>query len=460
MRRGAAGLAASLGLALALLCSPAYGAAKKPPRPSIPREIPARVAGAITVAWHGDPARGCAAAGLCDVSGSLVYAPQEAMVEGVKLRHGGLQPTEVDLFGDQGATVRVERSPSGGEPSTCVDTVDASDLLLTPTPVGHDRLRFDVSDEFLSESALASGRCAGPVNNDLRGKLPSGVLNLPALQRGSALLNMSSRHPFDAGPFSGEVVSTLGVRVGAKSPVDEGGFTISSGGSLSSADRSGKRVLQLTMEYELTGSTGTLVTRFAGLQPPLCVPLDACGASGAVTYTPGKVSGTLWIFAGERLHAGQHPTLRSALHQLRAGRLRVRAFADLGPESFAHASATVTRVGDATCTDSVASAFAPIYVFQWKRRLQVRLAGPTDGSPDGLRTRCPGPSQNDAVAGGSLAAGRIASSRVGARKVAVVLSRPGAFSGGGYVGTRSGSLTLRLVRKRIEERVVRGQLDG
>jgi hypothetical protein len=88
MRRGAAGLAASLGLALAL-CAPAAGAGKHPP---VGRsvQIPTRVAGAITFTWQGDPTRGCAAAGVCDVSGSLVYTPEEAIFVGTMLPGGKL----------------------------------------------------------------------------------------------------------------------------------------------------------------------------------------------------------------------------------------------------------------------------------------------------------------------------------------------------------------------------------
>src|SRR4051794_15492694 len=34
-----------------------------------------RLSGAVVAVWHGDPARGCAAAGVCDVSGSATYRP-------------------------------------------------------------------------------------------------------------------------------------------------------------------------------------------------------------------------------------------------------------------------------------------------------------------------------------------------------------------------------------------------
>ena len=68
MRRVAIGLA----LSLALL-PPAF--ARADTSVSGP-EFQAGLSGQITYSWHGDPALGCAAAGVCDVSGSLNYSAQ------------------------------------------------------------------------------------------------------------------------------------------------------------------------------------------------------------------------------------------------------------------------------------------------------------------------------------------------------------------------------------------------
>jgi hypothetical protein len=162
------------------------------------------------------------------------------------------------------------------------------------------------------------------------------------------------------------------------------------------------------------------------------------------------------VGASRRLHPGEHPTLGSALADLHAGRLRVDGVLDTKPGTLAHVSATVARLGDATCTDSLSPQLAPFAVFEDGHLLQLRLAKPGDESaPDGMRTRCPGPTQADTLARGSLAAGRIALARLGSRSLSARLSRPGTFDSGAYVGTRSGALDLQLARVRLSERVVR-----
>src|SRR5919197_1460819 len=37
--------------------------------------MPLEVSGSVVATWHGDPARGCAAAGVCATSGSATYRP-------------------------------------------------------------------------------------------------------------------------------------------------------------------------------------------------------------------------------------------------------------------------------------------------------------------------------------------------------------------------------------------------
>ena len=136
--------------------------------------------------------------------------------------------------------------------------------------------------------------------------------------------------------------------------------------------------------------------------------------------------------------------------------LRVDGVLDTKPGTLAHVSATVARLGDATCTDSLSPQLAPFAVFEDGHLLQLRLAKPGDESaPDGMRTRCPGPTQADTLARGSLAAGRIALARLGSRSLSARLSRPGTFDSGAYVGTRSGALDLQLARVHLSERVVR-----
>src|SRR4029079_10539248 len=59
----------------AMLAAAALGVAA--PAMARPRSLsaPLTVTGGVTVSWHGDRARGCAGAGLCDYRGSVAARP-------------------------------------------------------------------------------------------------------------------------------------------------------------------------------------------------------------------------------------------------------------------------------------------------------------------------------------------------------------------------------------------------
>ncbi|MGH2873168.1 MAG: hypothetical protein ACRDL5_11995 [Solirubrobacteraceae bacterium] len=76
---------------------------------------------------------------------------------------------------------------------------------------------------------------------------------------------------------------------------------------------------------------------------------------------------------------------------------------------------------------------------------------------DPLRTRCPGPSAQDALGlFGELARGRIAARRLGSRTLTITLANDGPLSGSAYFGRRGGALrlTLLLVREQGGTQVV------
>src|SRR5438034_38481 len=102
-----------------------------------------QVSGEIVVSWHGDPARGCAAAGVCDVSGSLVYRPDSVEVRGRLFDTGRFAPVEADLDSQGPSTVRVRRLTSSGGSALCVDTVDTSSFYLAPRRQGDSRYTFN-----------------------------------------------------------------------------------------------------------------------------------------------------------------------------------------------------------------------------------------------------------------------------------------------------------------------------
>src|SRR5207244_7154989 len=109
--------------------------------------VPARVSGAVTAAWHADPAT-CAAHGLCGFSGSVTSALSSTAEVDLAGVVGRALPDEVDLDAPSPATVRVRRE-GPGDPATCVDSVDAQAFLgMEPgangrvaIPLGQDALR-------------------------------------------------------------------------------------------------------------------------------------------------------------------------------------------------------------------------------------------------------------------------------------------------------------------------------
>ncbi|MGH2855968.1 MAG: hypothetical protein ACRDMJ_00630, partial [Solirubrobacteraceae bacterium] len=98
----------------ALAAAPAAGAPG--------RQVTTTMTGALTIAWQADPARGCAAAGLCGVSGSLEMlaggSGQSSSSSG-----GGPSPIQAELM-DPTAAARVMTLGAAGAPdATCTDLV-------------------------------------------------------------------------------------------------------------------------------------------------------------------------------------------------------------------------------------------------------------------------------------------------------------------------------------------------
>src|SRR5215469_8566019 len=70
--------------------------------------------GSLTYTWHGDPARGCARDGLCNVSGATIFEPvgfSDVLKEGAS--------TVVPLLGS--VTVRERRTAVGTPAVDCLD---------------------------------------------------------------------------------------------------------------------------------------------------------------------------------------------------------------------------------------------------------------------------------------------------------------------------------------------------
>src|SRR4051794_9262956 len=169
--------------------------------------------GQIVVTWHGDSGRGCAAAGVCDLSGSIVVKPDLVDVFGAFRPDGRFYPGEATIYSSGPAVVRTRRSNASAAPSICLDLVDAEGVALSPTEQPRGRYTFDVSTAHSFTNGLTTGRCAGPKAKQLETVFPSGVLQAALKGHRSRLMDFTGRKSFTAGPFSGEVVSTLAARL-------------------------------------------------------------------------------------------------------------------------------------------------------------------------------------------------------------------------------------------------------
>jgi hypothetical protein len=268
------------------------------------------------------------------------------------------------------------------------------------------------------------------------------------------VLDLSARTKFGAGPFSGEVISTVRAALGRSRVIRSDQFPEIL--RVPRGDRRRTRFWVLDLQYRIRGVSGALVTDFHGLPDPACRALGACGASGRSSYSLKGVSGRIDVFGGRRLRSGhRRPAVRAALRQMRRGALPVYADSRLF-HARAAVSETVTAPG-AACTDSMFTKPPFIDARSTGRSVVLLLRSSEPGPPgDTLRTRCPGPSQSDVLGRASLAHGRIPLAGLGGKGLDVSVGSGRTFSRNGYAGSRQGALALRLELVRSRVYVVRG----
>jgi hypothetical protein len=432
--RDVKGVAALVGVAAAAFA----GATAPAAMASRGLALPVQVSGSVVATWQGDPARGCAAAGVCASSGSATSRPGfdgRLRVSRNNVGFGGSESPEPSV-------VRVrEGGPAG--PIACADVLGSFFSPLSFEFLG-DELQVT-----LDGLELSAGRCAGPRTLDVAHAFPKGSIKTSLLRTGARVLDLSSRTRFVAGPFSGEVISTVKVALGQARVVRDD----FSPDVLRLPFRGGaqRRYWVLALQYRIAGLAGALVTDFRGIPNPACQALGACGASGTSSYTLRDVSGRIDVLAGGRLRRGRHrPTMRAALRMLHRGSLS--AYAD---SRLWRARATVSEsvaFSDSSCSDSL-FAEPPVVDSRSSRQGLVLLLRSDDlGSPsDTLRTRCPGPSQSDVLGDSSLAHGGIPFGVLGNPRLHVTAGADRTFAKNGYTGSRHGrlELDLELVKSRV-----------
>lgn len=409
--------------------------------------------GSLTIAWSGDSARGCAAAGECGVSGALQILPTGET--------SGTPTVPLEVSDFNAAARVIGRGPDGSVQTSCADLVPVEVTLGIRHVAG--RLRAVMNGPF---EAPSSGRCAGPTAQDLVG------LSLPARRLGAHSYDLSGETTFGAGPFSVTTISTLRALVtigGSATGAGLGpiGLIGGTGGSFSGTFPVGSppqthRVLQesAAYDYRIQGVTGTLSTTFAGLAEPLCLPVGACNTTGELSES--FAAGGMITFSGSRT-VKRRVGSAAALADLRAGRMRLTdTFSAtlirevLGERLRAATGMTCTAQGQLAFTGQSRSGGPGVDELLLGPGLQGGLGIP---SADPVRTRCPGPSAEDVLGGrrAPLATGAVTAGELGASQLSVTLNGAGDFTGSGYAGTRSGSvvLTLALVRARGGTRRVR-----
>ncbi|MGO9496349.1 MAG: hypothetical protein ACLQA5_06500, partial [Solirubrobacteraceae bacterium] len=218
--------------------------------------------GSLTYTWQGDPARGCAAAGLCGVEGAAIVDTQG---QADASSFGGM--TNIGLF-PTATTVRVLDGESGAS-DECVDLPTNAPANLAIGREEHGRLQARV------QPPISSGRCAGPLAQDLAG------LRLAVRKSGGRRPSFDLRgsQSFVAGPFSGTLVSTVVMRPSSSGESQTSG---SSGSSLGPPPPRKQLVEQVTLRYRVSSLPGALETSFSGEPDPFCAALDSCGATGTL----------------------------------------------------------------------------------------------------------------------------------------------------------------------------------
>ncbi len=393
--------------------------------------------GSLAYTWKGDPARGCAAQGLCGVRGSI-----EVVTGGGSSTQSGTRLPPVEIS-DDASVARVDDVSSGTAQHQCADVVPVDEGFDVRSGAA-GRLRA-VVDRFAFELPSA-GRCAGPTSADLASVV------LPARKLGHRGYDLSGSDSFGAGPFAVTVVSTIRALFvsGSSGFFGPSPPTVIPG----PAPPQPKPALQefAEVEYRIAGITGGLGATFSSLADPLCEPLGACGTAGELRLTLIARRQKL-DFYGSRI-VGRRVARAQVLTDLRAGRLHLsdNAYAiRLGGEL----TGTLTGADGLSCSDRLAR--PPTGLSSTATRLADRLEfdpRSSSGSPfglsaDPLRTHCAGPGTRDILPGAALATASVAVHDIGAPRLTIALSASGQFTGSAYQGARGGSIVLTLVRVRI-----------
>jgi hypothetical protein len=424
-----------------------------------------RVKGAVTVDFHGDEASGCAATGLCEVSGSVTWDPSGAAtllsygyrLHGQRYEGGFLSLGRDNPFEDVEPTTAARVRRAGGPDSGGGLCADAATQLFAGIGIEErpgSSLRLALAgtpDSGIPFGDVFRTRCAGPDAADFAAALPVRTVSERALRRGGGRLDFSADQPFSAGGLAGTVHSTVVFHLGESTDLDV----------TQQPDEPVDHVVRrraVDASYKLESVSGQIVTGMRGLaDPDLCGPLDACGLMGDVTTAPSASAGEAYLTATASLrHSGRD--LSRALGLVpgpRPGGVARYGYASWNEDS-GTVTSSLTREGGGGCTDSHRLSGPGIVTLQFQGDSVRASYGQAESLPEEpLRTRCPGPNIADVAASRPLAAATVPLSTFRARRVTLRLRTGAAFRAEGYSGRTQPDLTVVLRRVGVRHYIQR-----
>lgn len=401
--------------------------------------------GVIVVRWSSNPET-CASYGLCNRSGTLAWRPGSlgASIE----TFGGGAAASLSFF-ESVAIARSRRETPDG-PRVCVeDAPGPTDLDAVP-PARGGKARLSLGED----PGLDFGRCAGPLPGDFAAALPRSTRFSPRqLVRRGGTIDMRHRAPFDAGPFTGEVVSTLVIRA-KPSPGEQ--RTERTARAAANGTPSGK----LELLYAVDRIAGQMTLGFTGTSEGTCEIFDVCGLHGELAIGGTTMPGFVGISAYRGLRRGREETLAGALRSLRSGNSSAFAESWFGDEDDRGnyperlAAFGFTERSDATsgppCADDGRLQITGLSLHTTPVGLTVGVPSGGDERPDDLRTHCPGPESGEIKFG--VAEGSLPWSVLGDDEITVGLDPGHGFRSVAFAGAWRGrfDVVLRRVSVNVE----------
>lgn len=410
-------------------------------------ELKANLQGEVSVAFHGDPASGCAALAGCGYRGVITWTPNGGgAVELDRYEQGGRVHLDASILlglnaaGTGSLTASDVQRLAGGQPvGLCGDEQNAPTFIDGTANGG--AIRFTLDDE------LSPTRCAGPLPSDLTGAAPSVTISTHALERGHVRLDFRSERSFAGHGFAGTLTSTVVVTVGAgerQAPPPASALSLPGG------TKPMRVVTERVSISRLSGSLSATVTGTSDTD--VCVLLDSCGLAGTLTIAP-KPSAPLGELVATGPASRPERDFLTALGLSSAGRSAGIGVTGEVLWSDAGTVAAALAQPSGTCSDR-----APIGLgaatFEFTRRsvkIGYLAGGPeTPVGQSALRTRCPGPIYPET---GSLAYASVPRSRLAKRTFTVRLRGTWAFEDQGYDASLHGVLTFRFRRGQISQQI-------